>query len=76
MLTATTILPQTEASKQVVLIGVKRIIIGLWFVCVGQRRWDFQMQMLITPAAHTYIISSLYTMVIPNFVYCSLHGSS
>ena len=43
MFTDTTILPQTEAPKQVVLLGAKIIIIGPWLFCVGRRRPDCQM---------------------------------
>ena len=74
MFTATTILTQTEAPNQVIPLRSKIIIIGLWLFCVGQIIWYFKMQMVITPAATTSIISSVSMVVIANFVHCSLHG--
>ena len=42
MFTDTTILPQTEAPKQVVPLGTKIIVISLWLLCVGLRCKYFQ----------------------------------
>ena len=74
--TATTIIPQTKAPKQVFPLGAKTIIIGAWLFCVGQRCRDCHIQTLINPAYPTSIISSISMTVITNFVRCYLHGSS
>ena len=76
MFTATTILPQTEAPKQVVPLGAKRTIIFQWLLCVGRSFQGCHMQTLLTPAAPNSVISSVSTTVITNFVFCSLHGIS
>ena len=74
MFTATTILPQTKAPKQVIPLGDKTTIVGTWLFCVGQRHQDCQVQTLLTPTAPTSFISTISKTVITNFIHFSLHG--
>ena len=48
----------------------------MWIFCVNQKRRDCHMQTLLNPTAPTSSISSVFTVVITNFLRYSLHGRS